>query len=103
MHYKTIVLALLQQRTQLHERLRQERKLLTTLELYARELKRSHQAFKDLLSAIPGYEPSQISSQAMEMAVAELEDRLPPVSRPDEEDLLSLDLLMAPLKPTSRG
>jgi hypothetical protein len=103
MHYKTIVLALLQQRTEMHKRLRQERKLLTTLELYARELKRSHEAFKDLLSAIPSYEPSQISSQAMEMAVRELEDRLPPVSRPHEEDAFSLDMAMAYLRPTSRG
>ncbi len=78
MHYKTIVLALLQQRTEMHEELRRSRKLLLTLEYYARELKKSHEELKDLLSAVPGNHPSQISSRAMELAIKELEDRLPP-------------------------
>jgi hypothetical protein len=103
MQYKTIVLALLQQRTEMHEQLRRERKLLTTLEIHARELKESHEGLKDLLSAIPGYDPSQIRSIAMEMAIKQLEDRLPPVT-PDRETL-TLDEAMAFINNihTSRG
>ena len=39
MMYKTIVLEILQQRPEMHERLRKERKLLPAMELYAQELK----------------------------------------------------------------
>ena len=41
MQYKTIVLELLQQRPQMHEQLRKDRKLLPALEFYAKELKAS--------------------------------------------------------------
>jgi len=47
MQYKTIILQLLQQRPQMHEQLRQERKLLPTLEIYAKELKASHEDWKE--------------------------------------------------------
>ena len=103
MQYKTIVLELLMQRPQMHDQLRQERKLLTTLEVYAKELKQSHEAWKEQLAlAKPGSEASQISSEAFEMALKELEDRLPPASQTDEA--LSLDQAMASLRnPSSRG
>jgi len=102
MQYKTIVLELLQQRTQMHEHLRKERKMLTTLEMYAHELKESHEAWKDLLSAVPGWDPSQIPNQAMELAIKQLENRLPP-DMPDNETL-TLDEAMAFIRrPTSRG
>ena len=53
--------------------------------LYARELKTSHEAWKETLSqARPGSDPSQIASEALEMALKELEDRLPSASPPDE-------------------
>jgi len=104
MKYKTIILELLQQRTQLHEQLRKTRRLLPTLELYARELRESHLAWKTSLSeANPGSDPSQIASEAMEMALKELEDRLPPASPQDETEALSLDQAMAYLRnPMSR-
>jgi hypothetical protein len=92
MQYKTIVLALLQQRPEMHERLRKERKLLTTLEIYAKELKDSHEYLKDLLSAIPRSDPTQIASEAMELAIKRLEDRLPPVTPGHEA--LTLDEAM---------
>jgi hypothetical protein len=96
MQYKTIVLELLRQRTQLHEQLRLTRSLLPTLETYARELKASHQSWKETLTqANPGSDPSQIASEAMELAVKELEDRLPPVSKADDREPLSLDQAMA--------
>jgi len=105
MQYKTIILELLQQRPQIHEQLRQERKLLPTLEIYAKELKESHEAWREQLSqANPGSEVNQIASEAMEMALKDLEDRLPPVSQADDQDELSLDQAMAFVRsPSSRG
>lgn len=96
MQYKTIVLGLLQQQTELHERLRITRKLLPTLETCATELKASHQAWKEILSqAKPGSESSQIASEALEMALQELADRLPSVFPPDDRELPTLDNAMA--------
>ena len=78
MQYKTIILELLQQRPEMHDQLRKSRKLLLTVERYARELKTSHEAWKENLSqARPGSDQSQIASEALEMALKEMEDRLP--------------------------
>ncbi len=86
MQYKTIILELLQQRPRMHEELRQERKLLTTVEIYAKELKESHEALTEqLLQARPDSDRSQISSEALEMALKEMEDRLPPASATDDQ------------------
>ena len=49
MQYKTIIHELLQQRPAMHEQLRKERKLLPTLEMYAHELKTSHEAWQEML------------------------------------------------------
>ena len=70
-----------------------------------RELKTSHQAWKEQLSELrPESDPSQITSEAMEMAIRELEDRLPPVSPPENNEPLSLDGAMAFIRRhTSRG
>ena len=105
MLYKTIVLELLQQRPQRHEQLRKERKLLTTLEFYAKELKTSHEAWKEALSKErPGSDQTQIASEALEMALKELEERLSTESLPSDSETLSLDAAMASIrKPTSRG
>ena len=105
MHYKTIVLELLKERTELHERLRKERKLLPTMERYARELKTSHEAWQQLLSQIrPGSDPRQIASEALEMASKELEDRLPSASRRVGNEAVFLDAAMMFIRRrTSRG
>ena len=96
MQYKTIIHELLQQRPQMHEQLRKERKLLTTLEFYAKELKESHEAWKEVLaSANPGSDPIQISSEAMEIALKELEDHLPSESPQGDQELFTLDQAMA--------
>jgi chromosome segregation ATPase len=96
MQYKTIVHELLQQRTQLHEQLRSTRRLLPTLETCAKELKASHEAWKNrLLEVNPDSDPSQIVSEALEMAIKELEDRLPSGLTADEDEPLSLDKAMA--------
>ena len=105
MQYKTIVHELLQQQTELHEQLRLTRRLLPTLETCARELKASHESWQEKLSqANPGSEPNQIASEALEMAVKELEDRLQAALPTDDREALSLDAAMAFVRsPTSRG
>ena len=105
MQYKTIVLELLEQRPETHDQLRKERKLLTTLEFYAKELKTSHEAWKETLGQQrPGSDQSQIASEALEIALKELEDRLPSASETGEEETISLDEAMAYLRiHTSRG
>ncbi len=105
MQYKTIVLELLQQRPEMHDQLRKYRKLLPALEFYAKELKTSHEAWKETLSQTkPGSDPSQIASEAMEIALKELEDRFPSASHPVGNEPLSLDAAMAFIRNhTSRG
>jgi hypothetical protein len=103
--YKTIILEMLEQRPKMREELRLSRKLLPTLEFYASELKDSHDDWKDRLQqAKPGSNPSQIASEAMELALKNLEDRLPSESNQDESEALSLDQAVAHIsRPTSRG
>ena len=104
---KTIVLELVQrQHPELREHLRRTRALLATLDRYARELKASHEGWKELLTPLrPGSNPDQISSEAMELAVKELEDRLPDESPQNEnEESLFLDAAMLFIRnPTPRG
>jgi hypothetical protein len=95
MQYKTIVLELLQQRPEIYDQLRKERKLLHTVERYAKELKTSHQAWMELLAQMrPGSNMSQLLSESLEIALKELEDRLPSASAPDESDRQFLDAAM---------
>src|SRR5712692_8119324 len=96
MQYKTIVLELLKERPELHEQLRLTRRLLPTLETCSQELKASHQTWKETLAqSNPGSDPSQIESEAMELAINELKDRLPSASQTDDAESLSLDQAMA--------
>jgi hypothetical protein len=96
MMYKTIVLQLLQDRPEMHEQLRKKRKLLATVELCGQELKRMHEAWKDVLSqARPGSDPSQIASEALELALEDLVNCLDSESPPDENEPMSLDGAMA--------
>jgi len=96
MQYKTIVLELLKERTELHEQLRLTRRLLPTMETCARELKARHEHWKETLAtATPESDPSQISSEAMEMALSELGERLPSVHQGNDGEALSLDQAMA--------
>ena len=96
MQYKTIIHEMLQQRTELHSQLRKDRKLLPAMEIYARELKTSHEGWKEVLTGLrPGSDPSQIVSEALEIALKEMEDRLPTASPSNEQEALSLDGAMA--------
>jgi hypothetical protein len=95
MLYKSIILEILQQRPKMHAQLRKDRKLLPTMERYAKELKTSHEAWKDLLSGLrPGSDKSQIKSEALEIALKELEDRLPTESPQNGNESLFLDAAM---------
>ena len=95
MQYKTIILELLQQRPAMHDQLRKERKLLPTLEMYARELKTSHEAWQGMLLQLrPGSDRNQIDSEAFELALKEMEDRLPSASSQDGSEPQFLDAAM---------
>ena len=78
MQYKTIVLQLLEQQPELYNQLRNRRQLLPALETYSDQLKTLHEReMETLAEARPGSDPIQISSEALETALKEFEDRLP--------------------------
>ena len=94
--YKTIVLELLQQYPEIHEQLRRNRTLLATLNLYASQLKASHETWTDRLSqAKPGSCENQLASEALELALRELEDCLASGLPPNGSGPASLDGAMA--------
>jgi hypothetical protein len=95
MQYKTIILELLQQQPEIHDQLRKERKLLMTMEHYATELKASHQAWTEFLSQLrPDSNRTLLSSEAMEFALKEMEDRLRSASQMEESARQFLDAAM---------
>jgi hypothetical protein len=93
MHYKTIVLELLQDEAHqtLHEKLRVNRKLLEAVNTLATHLKARHEFWMRKLSqSRQAFELSQHSSSALEMAVQELRDALPAEKTYDPSDTLNL-------------
>ena len=95
MNYKTITLGLIQEQPDLYERLRSSKRLLPAMDAYAIELKASHEDWKDRLSqARPGSDPSQVSSEAMELAIEQMQSRLSCASPATETGPLSLDAAM---------
>jgi hypothetical protein len=97
MLYKTICLGLLEQYPEIYDRLRKDRTLLPTLNRLSSGLKARHQAWKQELAIRPGSD-SQIASEAMELAVKELEDRLSADSEAEALDFLGE--VMVNLRPT---
>jgi hypothetical protein len=99
MMYKTIVLELLQEQyPALHQQLRRKRTLLKTMNQYAIELRTAHLAWmKELRRASPECDPSQIGSEALELALQHLQGSLPSESPPTgaAEEMFSLDAAMA--------
>jgi hypothetical protein len=96
MQYKTIALEMIRENPALYERLRWSKRLLPSMDAYAIELKAIHEDWKEQLSqAMPGSDPRQIGSEAMELAVQNLRDRLPSAVPVDEADRLSLDWAMS--------
>jgi hypothetical protein len=103
MHYKTIVLQLLEDRPRLHNQLQRERRMLKTVEQLALELKASHEEWRERLRQLrPRSDPAQIASEAMELAIEELQNRLPSESEADN-GTFSLEAAMAFLKLPSSG
>ncbi len=89
MLYKTMVLEILKDRPHYYEQLRQQRMVLKTMEMYALELKESHEAWKEQLAqANPDSSEMLIASQALEIALKELENRLPSALPQEENELL---------------
>jgi hypothetical protein len=96
MLYKTMVLELLQQFPEIHDRLRRERRLLQELDRYAAALKERHDAWtKWLAQADPASRESQVASEALETALRELADHFANGSPTDEGQPLSLEGAMA--------
>ena len=96
MHYKTIVLELLEQHPEIQKLFKRNRILLPMLNHYAVELKSSHEAWKSRLAqSRPGSNPSQIASEALEIAIKEMQEDLSSASPPDDSEQLSLDAAMA--------
>jgi len=98
--YKTIVHDLLQDRPNLHEQLRASGTLLPTMEQLAVAFRACHlnhlNRMKELAETRPGSDPSQLSSEALELALQELQDSLPPESKASDEgaETFSLDQAM---------
>jgi hypothetical protein len=77
MLYKTIVLELLKQNPKHYTQLRTKRMVLPTLNRYARKLKASHETWKDRLTTkSPGSDEKQLASEALELALQEMESCL---------------------------
>lgn len=96
MQYMTICLQKIQGRPRMYDQLLNNRTLLPALERYAQDLKDRHELWMEYLSQMrPGSSPSQIASEAGEIALKELEDSLPPVYPQDEDGPLTLDGAMA--------
>ena len=73
MLYKTIALELLAERPQLHEHLRQSRRLLPTLEWMAAELRDRHMDWtRALAQSRPSGTPAQLTAEALELAIRDL-------------------------------
>jgi hypothetical protein len=99
MQYKTIVLQLLQDHPEMYEQLRSQRLLSPTMERYAGELKRLHTSWMELLPSIrPESEASQVSSEALELALENLRDHLRNESLTDDPGPLTLEDAMAFLR-----
>jgi hypothetical protein len=99
MQYKTIVLELLSQHPQIQQQLVSRRTLLPVLERYARELKSKHEHWKARLGqALPGSNHYQIASEALEIALREMEHCLRADFPPGDREPLTLEGAMAFLR-----
>lgn len=98
MQYKTLTLQLLEQHPQMYHRLRKERRLLTTLEFHATQLRAHHLALIEVLSWLHPASDEQIASEALEIALKALEDHLSSGSAPQDNGPISHDQAMAWLR-----
>jgi hypothetical protein len=102
MHYKTIMLELLQESPALHHELTQSKQLLPALNRHASALKTRHAYWmSQLRQEQPQSAQEQIASAALEIAVQEMRDAFPnglPQTLPLPEPF-SLDAAMESLRP----
>ena len=90
MQYKTIVLGLLEDLPEIKVHLLRERTMLQILDTYASSLRESHETWKEnLREQRPGSSESQLSSEAMELAIQDLEEMLSSIET--EEEYFPLD------------
>ena len=94
MQYKTIVLHLLENRPEIHERLRRDRTLMATLDRYSCELRDRHEVWKEELRRSEPGDPSRIASEALELALAEVEARLLTEFPSEQDEPLTLEAAM---------
>ena len=87
MHYKSIIMELIDDQPELALQLRGKKQMLATIETYAMELKNRHEAWKKELSQTrPGSDPSQIAPEALELAIAGPTGPFSPPHQPTDED-----------------
>jgi hypothetical protein len=104
MHYQSIVLELLEDRPQLRAHLKRQRRMLLAVESGVQTLKAIHENWKAELSRLrPDSAPSQIASEALELALAELTDRLPCESSVNDETPALDKMLFQKLNPSSNA
>jgi hypothetical protein len=88
MHYKTIMLELLQQYPEISRELATSKTLLATLDRSAAGLKARREHWTQTLSGErPKSAPTQVVSEALELALQELRDALPAASTPNQMNL----------------
>jgi hypothetical protein len=92
MQYKTIILERIRQDREFHEELKKSGTLAATLDRWSQELKTRHDAWKQKLShSRPESDPSPIASEALELALMEMEKRFASEPRASAANPLSLD------------
>jgi nucleoid-associated protein YejK len=85
MRYKTIILELLQASPELCNRLQRQRRMLRAVEDYAEQLKTRHAHWQDQRrQSHPASNPAQIASEALELALAEVQHHLSSASGEDD-------------------
>ena len=102
MHYKTIILEMLQENPALYEKLQSSKRLVPAIEQYATELKILHDYWKDQLGQrrLESH-PIQLASEAMELAVENMGRRLRSASPQGAAEPLSLDAAISFIRPLS--
>ncbi len=100
MQYVTLTLQLIRGYPEIHNQLKSQRAMLPVVNRLARELKTRHEELKTLLAQTRPGSDIQISSEALEIALQELEQRLSAATAMEEAEPLSLDAAMAFLRLT---
>ena len=77
MHYKTIVMELINDHPELQSRLRESQTLLQSIEQWAVILRRQHRdLIEEFLQQESGVTANEVSSRAMEVAVEQVREKL---------------------------